>query len=72
MYIKTGDKRIQESIIELCDYLCKMQYKDGIWVKETLLGLNRSATLDEQEQWLRLVQVADCALSIANVIKYLG
>ena len=72
MYLKTGDERILQCIEELSDYLCSRQHPNGFWVKETLPGLNRNATLEEQGQWLRVIQLADCALSIANVLKHLS
>ncbi len=72
MYLATGDERVLTGVTELADYLTEMQQPEGFWVKETLTGLNRPAAIEEQGEWLRLVQIGDCGLSLANVQKYLG
>lgn len=72
LYLKTGDERILTCIEELCDYLCEMQHPEGFWVKETLPDMERMITADEQSDWIRLVQIGDCALSLSNIIKHLG
>lgn len=75
LYLATGDERIMTSIRELCDYLCEKQYPEGFWVKDTLQGLGREATLEEQEaggSWIKICQIGDCGLSLQNVLKWLG
>lgn len=75
MYRATKDERILTAIRELSDYLCKMQHEEGFWVKETIQGLGREVSLEEQEEkgpWIKLCQIGDCGLSLQNVLKWLG
>lgn len=72
IYLATKDERVLVAIRELCDYLVEKQYPEGFWVKDTLQGLGREATPEEQQEWVKPGQIGDCALSIQNVLKWLG
>ena len=53
----------------------KKLHEEGFWVKETIQGLGREVSLEEQEEkgpWIKLCQIGDCGLSLQNVLKWLG
>ncbi len=72
VYLATKDERILVSIKELCRYIAEKQYPEGYWIKDTLQGLGREATPEEQAWWIKPCQAGDCVLSLQNVIKWLG
>ena len=72
MYLETGDERIILSIEELSDFLCNTQNSKGFWGKDFLSGEELALKPEDQQQWIRISQLGDCALSIANVVKFMA
>lgn len=78
LYLATGDERILDACVKLCDYLVSIQKPSGVWIGDSgsieaymATGLSREAA--EYANLFELAaQTADEVISIMAVLKYLS